>query len=54
MSDTANTAQGRDEAAAAPAPLLRLLQFPGLPGTDADAPVCGPHGCAVPGPAEQR
>ncbi|WP_157597373.1 hypothetical protein [Streptacidiphilus rugosus] len=32
-----------------PAPLLQLLQLPGLPAAPTgDAPVCGPEGCAVP------
>jgi hypothetical protein len=36
---------------AAPAPLLQMLQLPGLSEADGDVPVCGPDGCAVPVPA---
>ncbi|RAG84802.1 hypothetical protein DN069_15310 [Streptacidiphilus pinicola] len=38
---------------AAPTPLLRMLQLPGLPDADGDVPVCGPDGCTVPAPAAQ-
>ena len=54
MSDTTDTTVQAEPATAlapAPAPLLRMLQLPGLPEADGDVPVCGPDGCAVPGAA---
>ena len=50
MNDTTDTtAQAEPATAPAPAPLLRMLQLPGLPEAEGDVPVCGPDGCAVPG-----
>ncbi|MEZ0067373.1 hypothetical protein ABIA32_003386 [Streptacidiphilus sp. MAP12-20] len=37
-----------DDLPSAPAPLIQLLQLPGLPAPTGGAPACGPDGCAVP------